>query len=119
MSPTLHTERLLLDEYTPGDEESFVALFCDEDVVQWMGEGLQPEAEIRGLFGRVFDVYREKRFDVWAVRLDGRHVGHNVGSFALLRKLGFEHVRDIDDGHTTRVLTMRGPGRRPRRPGRG
>ena len=174
MSPTLRTERLLLNEYTLCDEESFVALFCDEDVVRWMGEGPQPEAQIRALFGRVFDVYREKRFDVWAVRLDGRHVGHaeikrtdtvdgyeliyalapsvwrqgvgtelaraiveygfgvlgldevhatvhadNVGSFALLRRLGFEHVRDIDDGHTTRVLTMHGPGRRPRRPGPG
>jgi hypothetical protein len=44
VSPTLRTERLLLDNYTLCDEESFVALFCDEDVVRWMGEGLQPEA---------------------------------------------------------------------------
>ncbi|HEY0638492.1 MAG TPA: GNAT family N-acetyltransferase [Pseudonocardiaceae bacterium] len=76
MSPTLRSARLLLDEYTPADEESFVTLFGDERVSRWMGDGPEPEAETRALFHRVFEVYGANRFDVWAVRLDGRHVGH-------------------------------------------
>ncbi|MEV0202422.1 GNAT family N-acetyltransferase [Nonomuraea sp. NPDC050691] len=162
MTPTLHTKRLLLEPYVPEDEESFVALFQDESVSRWMGDGPAPEAEDRALFGRVFTkVYAENRFDVWAVRRDGAYVGHaeikptetvggheiiyalapaawgsglgtelaeaivaygfetleltevyatvaaeNLVSLAVLRKIGFRHVRDIeeDDGSTTRVL---------------
>lgn len=76
MSPTLRTARLLLDEYTPADEESFVALLGDERVARWMGDGPEPQDALRALFHRVFDVYRDDRFDVWAVRMDGRHLGH-------------------------------------------
>lgn len=76
-SPTLRTERLLLDRYTPEDEEDFVALFQDTRVSRWMGDGPASEAEDRALFGRVFTlVYPQERFDVWAVRLNGRLVGH-------------------------------------------
>ncbi|MFE5490076.1 GNAT family N-acetyltransferase [Streptomyces virginiae] len=77
MTPVLRTERLLLDPYTPGDEEAFVALFQDTRVSRWMGDGPTTEAEDRALFGRVFTkVYAEDLFDVWAVRRDGRLVGH-------------------------------------------
>ncbi|CAM5235747.1 GNAT family N-acetyltransferase [Streptomyces avidinii] len=77
MTPVLRTERLLLDPYTPGDEEGFVALFQDVRVSRWMGDGPVTEAEDRALFGRVFTkVYAENLFDVWAVRRDGRLVGH-------------------------------------------
>ncbi|WP_046778360.1 GNAT family N-acetyltransferase [Streptomyces yangpuensis] len=163
MTPVLRTERLLLDPYTPEDEEAFVALFQDTRVSRWMGDGPTTEAEDRALFGRVFTkVYAEDLFDVWAVRRDGRLVGHaeikrtdevdgheiiyalapgawgsglgteiaeavvaygfdalgltevhatvaaaNTASLALLARIGFAHVRDVqeDDGSTTRVLT--------------
>ena len=163
MTPTLHTERLLLEPYTPADEEDFVALFQDVRVSRWMGDGPASEAEDRALFGRIFTkVYALNRFDVWAVRRDGRLVGHaeikpttvvegyeiiyalaaeawgqglgteladtivnygfdtlglaevhatvaepNHASLALLRKIGFRHIRDIeeDDGTTTCLLT--------------
>ncbi|MFI6790275.1 GNAT family N-acetyltransferase [Nonomuraea sp. NPDC050383] len=162
MTPTLYTKRLVLEPYVPEDEESFVALFQDERVSRWMGEGPSPEEEDRALFGRVFTkVYARDLFDVWAVRRDGVHVGHaeikptdavggheiiyalapaawgsglgtelaeaivaygfetlglaevfatvaaeNLVSLAVLEKIGFRHVRDIeeDDGGTTRVL---------------
>ncbi|WKD33904.1 GNAT family N-acetyltransferase [Streptomyces xanthophaeus] len=77
MTPVLRTGRLLLDPYTPEDEEGFVALFQDTRVSRWMGDGPASEAEDRALFGRVFTkVYAENLFDVWAVRRDGRLVGH-------------------------------------------
>ncbi|MFF3091719.1 GNAT family N-acetyltransferase [Streptomyces nojiriensis] len=77
MTPVLRTERLLLDPYTPEDEDGFVALFQDTRVSRWMGDGPTSEAEDRALFGRVFTkVYAENLFDVWAVRRDGRLVGH-------------------------------------------
>ncbi|WP_344073753.1 GNAT family N-acetyltransferase [Streptomyces crystallinus] len=76
-APTLRTDRLLLDRYTPADEEAFVALFQDTRVSRWMGDGTTSEAEDRALFGRVFSkVYARDLFDVWAVRQDGRLVGH-------------------------------------------
>ena len=76
-TPVLHTARLRLAPYTPGDEEDFVALFQDPLVSRWMGEGTQSEAEDRALFGRVFSkVYAQDLFDVWAVRHGDRFVGH-------------------------------------------
>lgn len=42
-----------------------------------MGDGPSSEAADRALFGRVFTkVYADDQFDVWAVRRDGRLVGH-------------------------------------------
>ncbi|WP_327590547.1 GNAT family N-acetyltransferase [Nonomuraea sp. NBC_00507] len=77
MTPTLRTERLLLEPYVPEDQEDFVALFQDQRVSQWMGDGPAPEAEDRALFGRIFTkVYAQDLFDVWAVRRDGRLIGH-------------------------------------------
>lgn len=74
--PTLRTERLLLDPYTPADEDDFVALFQDERVSRWMGEGPQREEADRALFRRVFThVYPTRKFDLWAVRRSGHLVG--------------------------------------------
>jgi len=76
-TPTLRTERLLLEPYIPEDEEDFVALFQDTRVSQWMGDGPASEAADRALFGRIFTkVYAQELFDVWAVRRDGLLVGH-------------------------------------------
>lgn len=165
MTPALHTDRLLLEPYTPADEDGFVALFQDERVTRWVGDGPRPADEDRALFNRIFTkVYARDLFDVWAVRQDGGLIGHaeikrtddvdgyeliyaltpgvwgsglgtelaeaivaygfgtlgltevhatvaapNTVSLALLEKIGFEHVRDIDedDGSVTRVLTRK------------
>jgi RimJ/RimL family protein N-acetyltransferase len=154
---------LLLEPYVPADEDDFVGLFQDERVSRWMGDGPQSEAADRSLFGRIFThVYANARFDVWAVRRDGRLVGHaeikptevvhgyeivyalapdvwgsglgtelavalvrygfdtlelteiyatvdaaNVASLVLLSRIGFRHVRNVEneDGSLTRVLT--------------
>ncbi|MFH8494390.1 GNAT family N-acetyltransferase [Streptomyces coeruleorubidus] len=163
MPPPLRTARLLLDAYTPEDEEDFVALFQDSRVSRWMGDGPAAEADDRALFGRIFTkAYAQDLFDVWAVRRGGRLVGHaeikrtdavdgheivyalapeawgsglgtelaealvgygfdtlgltevhatvaaeNEASLRLLGRIGFAHVRDVeeDDGGLTRVLT--------------
>jgi RimJ/RimL family protein N-acetyltransferase len=163
MPSTLRTPRLLLTPYTADDEDDFVALFQDTRVSRWMGDGPSSEAEDRALFGRIFSkVYAQDSFDVWAVRLEGRLVGHaeikrtdeaggheivyalapgvwggglgtevaealvshgfgalgltevhatvaarNEASLRLLDRIGFAHVRDIEeaDGSLTRVLT--------------
>jgi RimJ/RimL family protein N-acetyltransferase len=77
MTPTLNTERLVLKPYEIEDAEAFVALFTDEAVAQWMGDGPQSRDENRAIFGRIFtDVYAHDRFDVWAVWEGDRFVGH-------------------------------------------
>lgn len=77
MTPELRSERLALSPYAASDEEGFVALFQDEAVGRWFGDGMQSEAEDRALFGRIFShVYAEERFPVWAVRYEGRYAGH-------------------------------------------
>ncbi|MEU1004646.1 GNAT family N-acetyltransferase [Streptomyces tibetensis] len=98
MPPTLSTPRLLLDAYTPDDEESFVALFQDTRVSRWMGDGPAAEAADRALFGRIFSkVYAGDLFDVWAVRRGGLLVGHaeikrteEVGGHEIVYALGPE-----------------------------
>ncbi|MFE7660510.1 MULTISPECIES: GNAT family N-acetyltransferase [Streptomyces] len=163
MTPTLRTDRLLLEPYVPADEDGFVEFFMDARVSRWMGDGPWPEADYRATFARIFDhAYASDGFDVWVVRQDGRLVGHaeikpakvvegheliyalapemwgrglgtelaravvahgfgtlnleqvhatvaepNTASLAVLRRLGFRHLRDIaeDDGTITRVLS--------------
>ncbi|MFI9627947.1 GNAT family N-acetyltransferase [Streptomyces sp. NPDC052042] len=76
-TPTLNTERLLLEPYSPADEATFVGLFQDTRVSRWIGDGPGTEAEDRALFQRIFSkVYAQELFDVWAVRHEGRMIGH-------------------------------------------
>ena len=76
-SPTLRSDRLVLERYVPEDEEDFVALFQDTRVSRWIGDGPSPEEEDRALFWRVFPkVYDKNAFDVWAVRENGVLIGH-------------------------------------------
>ncbi|MFF9352529.1 GNAT family N-acetyltransferase [Streptomyces sp. NPDC014734] len=76
-TPTLRTERLLLEPYSPADENFFVRLFQDIRVSRWIGDGPHTEAEDRALFERVFSkVYAGDLFDVWVVRHGGRPIGH-------------------------------------------
>lgn len=79
MTPELRTERLLLDPYVPRDEEEFVALFQSGEVSRCTGaaDGPSSRATGRAVFRRLFThVYPLGLFDVWAVRHDGRLVGH-------------------------------------------
>lgn len=77
MTPRLQTARLLLTPYELDDENDFVALFQDQLVSRWMGDGPATEVEDRALFGRIFTkVYADGLFDVWAVRRYGRLIGH-------------------------------------------
>ncbi|MEH1058332.1 GNAT family N-acetyltransferase [Micromonospora sp. CPCC 206171] len=76
-TPTLRTDRLLLEPYRPADADDFVALLSDPEVARYMGDGPMTPADAAALFGRVFTtVYAEDLFDVWAVRRDSRYVGH-------------------------------------------
>ncbi|SIN40681.1 GNAT family N-acetyltransferase [Micromonospora cremea] len=76
-TPTLRTDRLLLEPYQPADAEDFVALLADPEVGRFMGDGPLTVADATDLFERVFSrVYADDLFDVWAVRRDGRYVGH-------------------------------------------
>ncbi|MBB1259813.1 GNAT family N-acetyltransferase [Streptomyces alkaliterrae] len=77
-TPTLRTDRLSLTPYREADEDDFVALFQDERVACWMGDGVVPSEDAdRALFRRIFSkVYATDLFDVWAVRKDAELVGH-------------------------------------------
>ncbi|NYF57862.1 GNAT family N-acetyltransferase [Micromonospora purpureochromogenes] len=76
-TPILRTDRLLLEPYRPADADDFVALLSDPEVARYMGDGPMTPDDAAALFGRVFTtVYAEDLFDVWAVRRDGRYVGH-------------------------------------------
>ncbi|MFD9910625.1 GNAT family N-acetyltransferase [Streptomyces sp. NPDC059063] len=76
-APELRSERLLLTPYVAADEAHFVALFQDEAVGRWFGDGMRGAEDDRALFRRLFSiVYAERRFPVWAVRHGGRYAGH-------------------------------------------
>ncbi|MEU5939908.1 GNAT family N-acetyltransferase [Micromonospora sp. NPDC047548] len=76
-TPTLHTDRLLLEPYRPADADEFVALLTDPEVGRFMGDGPMTAEDAAALFGRLFSkVYADGLFDVWAVRRDGQYVGH-------------------------------------------
>ncbi|TDB75576.1 GNAT family N-acetyltransferase [Micromonospora sp. KC723] len=88
-TPVLRTDRLLLEPYQPDDAADSVALLSDPEVGRFMGNGPLTPADAADLFGRLFSkVYAEDLFDVWAVRRDGRYVGHAE----------IKHTEDVD-GH--------------------
>ncbi|MGW7074010.1 GNAT family N-acetyltransferase [Streptomyces sp. NPDC054866] len=77
MTPVLRSERLVLSPYVAADEEQFVSLLQDEAVGRWFGDGTQSVEQTHALFRRIFGlVYAENQFPVWAVRHEGRYIGH-------------------------------------------
>ncbi|MGW0905588.1 GNAT family N-acetyltransferase [Streptomyces sp. NPDC002853] len=77
MTPVLRSERLTLSPYVAADEEQFVALLQEEAVGRWFGDGMQSVEQTHALFRRIFGlVYAENQFPVWAVRHEGRYIGH-------------------------------------------
>ncbi|OLT04898.1 hypothetical protein BJF90_20670 [Pseudonocardia sp. CNS-004] len=85
MTPTLRTQRLLLEPYVPGLGTELAAA-----IVTYGFDGL-------GL-----------------TEVHATVAAPNTASLGVLRKIGFEHVRDIEepdieerDGRTVRVLTRR------------
>ncbi|MEV6753265.1 GNAT family N-acetyltransferase [Streptomyces sp. NPDC051214] len=77
MTPELRSERLSLSPYVAADEEQFVALLQEEAVGRWFGDGMQSVEQTHALFRRIFGlIYAENQFPVWAVRHEGRYIGH-------------------------------------------
>ncbi|MEV2250645.1 GNAT family N-acetyltransferase [Streptomyces sp. NPDC050147] len=77
MTPVLRSERLSLSPYAAADETQFVALLQDEAVGRWFGDGMQSVEQTHALFRRIFGlIYAENHFPVWAVRHEGRYIGH-------------------------------------------
>ncbi|WP_367045895.1 GNAT family N-acetyltransferase [Streptomyces sp. Je 1-332] len=77
MTPVLRSERLILSPYVAADEEHFVSLLQDEAVGRWFGDGMQSVEQTHALFRRIFGlVYAENQYPVWAVRHEGRYIGH-------------------------------------------
>ncbi|MFD5127102.1 GNAT family N-acetyltransferase [Streptomyces olindensis] len=142
MPPVLRTRRLLLTPYTPGHEDGFVALFEDARVSRWMGDGparrggllvghaeikrtdqvdgheiiyaLAPEAWGGGLGTEPAEALVAYGFEALGLTEVHATMGaRNEASPRLLGRLGFAHVRDVeeDDGGLTRVLTCRNPAR--------
>lgn len=101
MSPTLHTERLVLTPYRPADEAAFVALLGDEVVRRWMGQDELTEAEIRGVFRTIIDeIYPRRLFDAWGVWYEDTCVGHaeikktgNVDGYEMIAALARPYWR--------------------------
>ncbi|MGW5863351.1 GNAT family N-acetyltransferase [Streptomyces sp. NPDC055239] len=77
MTPVLRSERLNLSPYAATDEDQFVSLLQDEAVGRWFGDGTQSVEQTHALFRRIFGlVYAENQFPIWAVRHEGRYIGH-------------------------------------------
>lgn len=73
MTTTLRDDRLELRPYTPADEDVFVALLSDPDVIRWMG---MPPGDAASVFRRAFQAETRPSWDIWAICEDGAHIGH-------------------------------------------
>jgi RimJ/RimL family protein N-acetyltransferase len=115
VTPTLRTVRLLLEPYAPEDERSFRSLFDDPRVARWFTPPSGPDED---LFRSALAAPDEGRAEVWAVREDGRYVGHaeirpgeggaEVG-YALRPDVWGRGVgREIVEGLTAYALQVRG-----------
>jgi RimJ/RimL family protein N-acetyltransferase len=72
----LETENLRLRPYRADDEEAWVALVTDPDVMRFVGDGPATETRAREVFARVFGIYERGGWAIWAVETrDGRYVG--------------------------------------------
>ncbi|AUX42146.1 acetyltransferase [Sorangium cellulosum] len=100
MTPRLLTERLLLRPYERGDRERCVQLFTDPEVMRFVGDGVMSPARAAELFEKVFRVYAQNEFDVWAVcaQDDGGYLGtaelkprQGTGDLEIVYVLGKAH----------------------------
>ncbi|CAA9514324.1 MAG: hypothetical protein AVDCRST_MAG53-2970 [uncultured Solirubrobacteraceae bacterium] len=76
--PTLHTERLVLREWTSADRVPFAALNADPAVVRWVGSGAPlSRAASDALVDAIEEHWRERGFGLWALqeRSGGAFVG--------------------------------------------
>ncbi len=74
----LSTPRLRLRRYLEGDRSRFIAQMSDVDANRYVSGGAMEASEAAALFQRVFEVYQEHRFAVWAVQMQAskEYVGH-------------------------------------------
>lgn len=68
----------MLRRYRPEDETGASALFCDPEVMRYVGDGRALTAsEASDLFQRIFAKYAtDPAFHIWAVDVDDRFAGH-------------------------------------------
>ena len=70
---TLSDDRIELRPYLPADEEGFVALLSDPDVIRWMG---MPPGDAASVFRRAFLDEHRPTWDIWAIWENGAYIGH-------------------------------------------
>ena len=74
MTTTLRDgDRLELRAYLPSDEDVFVALLSDPDVVRWMG---MPPGDVASVFRRAFLDEHRPTWDIWAIWEGDAYIGH-------------------------------------------
>ena len=73
----LTTDRLVLRPYTRGDLDAIVALVTDPAVMQFVGDGVMTPARGREIFEKVFELYEQGAWAIWAVEevATGRLIG--------------------------------------------
>jgi RimJ/RimL family protein N-acetyltransferase len=74
----LHTRRLALREFTPGDVDDLLRSDGDARVMRYLGNGLAPRSrdEVAASIGRLSNFYRERPgFSLLHASEDGRFVG--------------------------------------------
>ena len=74
----LITSRLRLRAYSEPDLDDFVSLMSNADVNRYVANGPMRRSDAIALFGRIFSIYKERRFAVWAVenRASRESIGH-------------------------------------------
>jgi RimJ/RimL family protein N-acetyltransferase len=69
---------LRLRAYSEPDLGGFVSLMSNVDVNRYVANGAMQRSDAVALFRRIFSIYKERRFAVWAVenRASGEYIGH-------------------------------------------
>jgi RimJ/RimL family protein N-acetyltransferase len=87
MAEVARTDRLVLREWRPDDEESFYELMNRPTVMRWLG-GVQTREEFHAAFGRIVGFQRDFGHTFWIVERkdDGGHLaGETIGFCGLKR----------------------------------
>ena len=73
----LETERLVLRPYRREDEAAMIALVTDPEVMRFVGDGVMTEEQGRTVFNKIFTLYDEGAWGIWAVeeRSSARLIG--------------------------------------------
>jgi RimJ/RimL family protein N-acetyltransferase len=74
----METTRLYLRKYRPAEKESLIALFTDEAVMKYVGDGVMTPEQAAAWWDKLFDKFYPRGLDIWAVfeRTDSIYIGH-------------------------------------------